>query len=118
MPDGAFAGVNPRKDTIRLQVRTDQGETVCCSLPPDQWQHLFLKSYGFFDQKMTVCPGIRCVKLTLPKKGPPRATIIAGRVKPGGPMLTPLQITISANNQCAAGPLTLQPKAHGRAAFP
>ena len=118
MPDGTFSGVDPRKDTIRLQVRTAQGETVCCALPPDQWQHLFRKSYGFFDQKMTVCPGIRCVKLTLPKKGQPRATIIAGRVKPGGPMLTPLQITISADNQCAAGPLTLQPKAHGAVGFP
>ena len=59
----AFKGVDPRKDTIRLQVRTAQGETVCCALPPDQWQHLFRKAYGFFDQRMTVCPGIRRAKL-------------------------------------------------------
>ncbi len=118
MPDGTFAGVDPRKDTIRLQVRTDQGETVCCTLPPEQWQHLFRKSYGFFDQKMTVCPPIRCVKLTMPKKGPPRATIIAGRVKPGSQLLSPLQITISADDQCAAGAVTIQSSARGRRAKP
>ncbi len=91
---------------------------VCCTIASAQWQKLFKRTFGFFDQKMTLCPPIKCLSISVPKKGQPRATIIVGRVKPGGPMLTPLQITISANNQCAAGPLTLQPKAHGRAAFP
>jgi hypothetical protein len=45
-------------------------------------------------------------------------TITAGGVQPGSPLPSPLEITVSAAGQCAAGPLTLQPKAEGRVVFP
>jgi len=118
LPDGTLADLDPRKQDVMLQIRSDAGELVCCTIASTQWQKLFKRTFGFFDQKMTLCPPIKCLSIAVPKKGQPRATIIVGRVKPGGPMLSPLQITISADNQCAAGPLTLQPKAHGGAGFP
>jgi hypothetical protein len=39
-------------------------------------------------------------------------------VQPDSPLLAPLAITLSAADQCAAGPLTLHPKPHGGAVFP
>jgi uncharacterized repeat protein (TIGR01451 family) len=118
LADGTFAALDPRHQSVRLQIRTAEGEQVCCTILQEQWQKLFSRHFGFFDQKMTHCPPIRCVRLVVPKQGPARATIIVGRVKPGSPMLSPLDITMRADNQCAAGSLTLQPKRKGGAVFP
>ena len=67
---------------------------------------------------MTLCPPIRCVRIVVPKHGPAKATIILGRVKPGGPLLSPMQITIDAGSQCVSGQLSLQPKGKRGAGFP
>jgi hypothetical protein len=117
-PDGTFAGLNPRQQDVHLQVRGAPGELVSCTIPAAQWQKLFQHTFGFFDQSVTLCPPIKCLSFALPKKGQPRMTIIAGRVQPGGPLLSPLEITVSAGDQCAAGPLTLQSKATGQVVFP
>jgi hypothetical protein len=117
-PDGTFAGLDPRQQDVHLQVRGASGELVSCTIPSAQWQKLFQHTFGFFDQSVTLCPPIKCLSLALPKKGQPRMTITAGRVQPGSPLLSPLEITVSAADQCATGPLTLQPKAHGRVVFP
>jgi hypothetical protein len=44
--------------------------------------------------------------------------VILGRVKPGGPLLSPMQITIDAGNQCVSGQLTLKPKGTRGTGFP
>ena len=67
---------------------------------------------------MTLCLPLRCVKLTLPKKGPAKATVIVGRVKPGSQLLMPAEVTIDAGNQCVAGELALHPKGKRGAVFP
>jgi hypothetical protein len=103
---------------VRVQVRTDAGETICCTIASQQWQKLFHQTYGFFDQTMTLCPPIRCVRIVVPKHGPAKATVILGRVKPGGPLLSPMQITIDAGSQCVSGQLSLQPKGKRGAGFP
>ena len=117
-PDGTFAGLDPRQQDVELQVRGASGELVSCTIPAAQWQKLFQHTFGFFDPSITVCPPIKCMRLELPKKGQPRMTINGGRVQSASPLLSPLEITVSAANQCAAGPLTLQPKATGRVVFP
>jgi hypothetical protein len=117
-PDGTFAGLDPRQQAVQLQVRGASGELVSCTIPSAQWQKLFQHTFGFFDQSITVCPPIKCLSFALPKKGQPRMTITAGGVQPGSPLVSPLEITVSAANQCAAGPLTLQPKATSRVVFP
>ncbi len=119
LPDGTFAGLTPRQQNVHLQIRGVSGELMCCTIPAAQWQRLFQRTFGYFDQKMTICPPLRCLSLALPRKGQPRTTIIVGRVKPGSPFLVPpLEITLSADDQCAAGPVSLQQKAHGRMVFP
>ena len=117
LASGAFAGLDPRAQDVRVQIRTDAGEQVCCTIASQQWQKLFHQTYGFFDQKMTLCPPIRCVRLVIPKNGPAKTTVILGRVKPGSPLLMPLEITLEAGNQCVSGPLSLQPKGKLGAGF-
>jgi len=63
---------------------------------------------------MTLCPPIRCVRIVVPSTGP----VILGRVKPGGPRLSPMEITIDAGNQCVSGQLSLKPKGTHGAGFP
>jgi hypothetical protein len=94
LASGAFAGLDPRKQDVRVQVRTEAGETVCCTIAAQEWQKLFHQTYGFFDQTMTLCPPIRCVRILVPKHGPAKATLILGRVGPGGPLLSPMEITM------------------------
>jgi len=118
LASGAFAGLDPRAQDVRVQIRTDAGEEVCCTIASQQWQKLFHQTYGFFDQKMTLCQPIRCVRLVIPKNGPAKTTVILGRVKPGSPLLMPLEITLEAGNQCVSGPLSLQPKGKLGAGFP
>ncbi len=118
LASGALAGIDPRTQDVRVQVRTDAGEQVCCTIASQQWQKLFHQTYGFFDQKMTLCPPLKCVRLIVPKSGPAKAIVILGRVKPGGPLLSPTEITIEAGNQCVSGQLTLQPKGKRGAGFP
>ena len=118
LPPAGFAGLDPRHQDVRLQIRSDAGEVVCCTIGTDLWQRLFRQTFGFFDQKRTLCPPIKGLSLALPSKGQPRATIVAGRVEPGSALLSPLEITLRAADQCAAGPLTLRPTAHGGAVFP
>jgi hypothetical protein len=111
-----FTGIDPRKQTVHLQVRNADGSLVCCTLPPQRWQRLFGKSYGFFDQKMQICPDVRCVKLGLPADGGERATVILGRTSPS--MVTSsVQITLSAGGQCAQGQVQLRSAKCG-AVFP
>jgi hypothetical protein len=117
-PDGTFAGLDPRQQGVQLQVRAASGELVSCTIPPAQWQTLFQHAFGFFDQSLTICPPIKCLRLALPKNGQPRMSITAGGVKPGSPLPSPLEITVSAAGQCEAGPLTLQPKATGGVVLP
>jgi large repetitive protein len=114
----AFSGLDPRQQDVHLQIRGAAGELVCCTLPTTRWQRLFRHTFGFFDQRITLCPPIKCLSFALPKHGPAHVTIIAGRVQPDSPLLAPLAITLSAADQCAAGPLTLHPKPHGGALFP
>jgi hypothetical protein len=118
LADGAFAGFDPRQQDLRLQVHGAGGELICCTLGHEQWQRLFRRSFGFFDQHMMLCPPIKCVKFALPKNGPPRVTIIAGRVGPSSALLSPAQITLGADGQCATGSLTLRPKGKHGAVFP
>jgi large repetitive protein len=118
LADGAFASVDPRVDDVRVQIRTDSGEQVCCAIGKEHWQRLFGQTFGFFDQKMTLCPPLRCVKLAVPKNGQARATVIVGRVKPGSPLLSSAEVTIDAGSQCASGQLTLHPKGKRGAVFP
>jgi hypothetical protein len=87
LADGAFAGLDPRQQDLQLQIRNGDGELVCCTIGTAQWQKLFRRTYGFFDQTMTLCPPIKCLSLALPTTGQARATIIAGRVTPGSPLL-------------------------------
>ena len=117
-PNGTFAGLDPRQQAVQLQVRGTSGELVSCTIPAAQWQELFQHTFGFFDPSITLCPPIKCMRLALPKKGLPHMTINGGRVQSASPLLSPLEITVSAADQCAAGPLTLQPKATGRVVFP
>ena len=118
LADGTFPGFDPRQQDLRLQVRGQGGELVCCTLPHEQWQKLFRRSFGFFDQHLTICPPIKCVKLAFPKNGPPRVTVIAGGVQPGGSLLSPVEITLSAGGQCTTGSLSLRPKGKHGAVFP
>jgi uncharacterized repeat protein (TIGR01451 family) len=118
LASGAFAGIDPRARDVRVQVRTSAGEQVCCTIPSQQWQKLFHHTYGFFDQKMTLCPPLKCVRLVVPKGGPVNTIVILGRVKPGNPLLSPVEVTIDAGNQCVSGQLTLQPKGKRGAGFP
>jgi len=117
-PDGTFAGLDPRKQDVHLQVRDASGELVSCTIPAAQWQKLFQHTFGFFDQSATLCPPIKCLSLALPKKGQTRATITMAGMTPGSPLLSPLEITFNVDDQCAAGPLSLQQKAGGRRVFP
>jgi Right handed beta helix region len=116
-PDGTFAGLDPRQQYVHLQVRGASGELVSCTIPAAQWQKLFQHTFGFFDQQMTVCPPIKCLSLTLPKKGQTRATITMAGMTPS-PLLSPLEITFNVDDQCAAGPLSMQQKATRRRVFP
>jgi hypothetical protein len=118
LADGTFAGLDPRQQDVQIQIRDDHGELVCCTIAKEQWQKLFRRNFGFFDQRITICPPIKCLKLVLPKNGPPRVTIIAGRVAPGSALLSPVQITLSAGGQCTAGPMSLRPKGKRGAVFP
>jgi hypothetical protein len=118
LASGAFAGIDPRAQDVRVQVRTSAGEQVCCTIASQQWQKLFHQTYGFFDQMMTLCPPLKCVRLVVPKKGPGKAIVILGRVKPGEPLLSTVKITIDTGNQCVSGQLTLHPKGKRGAGFP
>ena len=84
----------------------------------ENWQKLFRRNFGFFDQRLTICPPIKCVKLAFPKNGPPRVTVIAGGVQPGGSLLSPAEITLSAGGQCTTGSMTLRQKGKRGAVFP
>jgi hypothetical protein len=118
LADGTFTGFDPRQQDLQLQVRGQGGELGCCTLEHENWQKLFRRSFGFFDQRSTICTPVKCVKFTLPKNGPPRVTIIAGGVQPGSALLSPVQVTLSAGGQCTTGPLTLRPKGKNGAVFP
>ena len=113
--DDPFTGLDPRRQDVRVQVRNAAGQLVCCTIPADRWQRLFARSFGFFDQKMNLCPNLRCVKLSLPKKTA-RATIIMGHVTPEM-VASPLQITLSAGGQCTQGDVSLRSR-KGGAIFP
>jgi hypothetical protein len=117
-PNGTFAGLDPRQQDVHLQVRGSSGELVSCTIPAAEWQKLFQHAFGFFDPQQTVCPPIKCMRLVLPKKGQPGAIINAAGVQPGSPLLSPLEITLNMDDQCAAGPLSLQQTAQGRRVFP
>jgi len=117
-PDGTFAGLDPRQQGVQLQVRSASGELVSCTIPAADWQRLFQKTFGFFDPQLTVCPPIRCMRLVLPTKGQPATTIIAAGVTPGSPLLSPVEITVNVDDQCAAGPLSLPQKATVGTVFP
>src|SRR4029077_11594191 len=88
---------------------TDVGEQFCCTIESGDWQKLFRNTYGFFDQKRTVCPPISCVRLVLPRNGPARATIIAGPVRRGDPLSSKLEVTVSSSQQCPSGQLSPAP---------
>lgn len=105
MPDGTFAGVDPRTQPVSIQIRNAEGEQVCCTIPPERWQRLFRRTFGFFDQAHTLCPPLQCLCLNLRPSGPTGATITAGGVTPDSPLLSPVQITITIDGQCASGPL-------------
>jgi hypothetical protein len=36
LADGTFAGLDPRQQTVRLQIRTAEGEQVCCAISQEQ----------------------------------------------------------------------------------
>src|SRR4029453_5803865 len=50
------------------------GELVCCTIPAADWQKLFQHTFGFFDQKLTVCPPIGCLCLALSKGADPESS--------------------------------------------
>jgi hypothetical protein len=67
---------------------------------------------------MTLCPPLKCVRLVVPKRGPVKTIVILGRVKPGNPLLSPVEVTIDVGNQCVSGQLTPQAKGKRGAGFP
>jgi hypothetical protein len=71
------------------------GELVCCVIPKAKWMKVYRRTYGFWDQKMKVCPPIEDVGLG-----------------------SPVDVTLSAGAQCALGQRTLGPKTRTRAVYP
>jgi hypothetical protein len=67
---------------------------------------------------MSICPPIQAACLTRPQKGRIRSTIIIGRQTPTSGFGSPLEITLSVENQCVQGSLSLRPRRHGGAVFP
>src|SRR5262249_15973038 len=118
LPAAGFAGLDPRHQDVQLQIRSEAGELVCCTIGTAHWQKLFRRMFGFFDQRMTLCPPIKGISLALPTNSQPQATIVAGRVAPSSALLSPLEVTLGAAQQCATGSLTLRPKGKGGAVFP
>ncbi len=112
-----FAGIDPRREDVRLQIRNADGTLTCCTLAPQRWQRLFGKTYGFFDQRMAVCPNVRCVKLALPANGNERATVILGRTT-AAVVASPMQFTLSAGDQCTQGSVEFRSSGRGGAVFP
>ncbi len=115
---GAFSGLDPRTQDVHLQLRSSSGEQVCCTIGSGEWQKLFRNTFGFYDQKRSVCPPVSCVRLALPKNRPPRATIIAGGVERDGLLSSMLEITMSSGKQCVSGQLGLRPKGKRGGVFP
>jgi len=115
---GAFSGVDPRQQSVRLQIRNQGGEPVCCTIPQDHWVKVLGRTLWFRDRTMSICPPITAACLTRPKKGPLKTTIIAGGQTASGGLGSPIDITLSAGDQCVRGRLTLRSTGTGRAVFP
>ena len=118
LASGAFVGVDPRKVDVHLQVRNQNGEVVCCTIPQGSWVKVLGRTFWFRDKTMSICPPIQAACLTRPTKGHIKTTIIAGRQTPTSGLGSPLEITLSVENQCVQGSLSLRPRRHGGAVFP
>ncbi len=118
VPEATFAGLNPRQQGVRLQVSSDGGQLVCCTIPSQYWMKLYGRTFGFWDQLVRICPPIKDFTLSLPRKGHDRI-----KIRAVGPAMqsfvgTPLDVTVSMGGQCTAGTLTLTRKSPARAVFP
>jgi uncharacterized repeat protein (TIGR01451 family) len=118
LAQGAFVGVDPRKEDVHLQVRDQNGEAVCCTIPQGSWVKVLGRTFWFRDKTMSICPPIQAACLTRPTKGHIKTTIIAGRQTPTSGLGSPLEITLSVGSQCVQGSLSLRPRPHGGAVFP
>jgi len=118
LASGAFVGVDPRKEDVHLQIRNQNGEAVCCTIPQGSWVKVLGRTFWFRDKTMSICPPIQAACLTRPTKGHIKTTIIIGRQTPTSGLGSPLEITLSVENQCVQGSLSLRPRRHGGAVFP
>jgi hypothetical protein len=82
---GAFAGFDPRRQDVRLQIRNQDGEAVCCTIPQERWKKVLGQVYWFRDREMSLCPPIKGLCLIVPKKGRSRTVVVAGQRAGGWP---------------------------------
>jgi uncharacterized repeat protein (TIGR01451 family) len=117
-PDDTFAGMDPRQQDVRLQVANPNGTLVCCTIPGEKWMKLYKRTFGFWDQKMKLCPPIKDFTLALPTKGTDHLKIVASGMASSTVVGTPLDVTVGMGGQCTAGTMTLRRKSATRAVFP
>lgn len=117
LADGAFAGVEPARDDVRLQVSGGGEALVCCTIAHERWKKASRRTYRFRDRAATICPPIKKLSLTFPRRTPARATIGAGNVDPPR-WLQALEITLGGGGRCVSGAFALRSKSKRQAVFP
>ncbi len=106
---GAFTGIDPRQENVQLVLRDAQGAVACCRVPPAQWRKLLGRTYWARGLQGTCAPA-RSLCLIVPQRGPTRVVINAG-----AQASTPLDITLSAGDQCVRGETSsVRGRARGR----
>lgn len=118
LADGAFAGLDPRQQALQLQLRGAGGESVCCTIPQEQWTKVLGGTYWVRNGLMSFCSPIKSLCLIVPKAGPTRAVIVARSQTPSTGLGSTLDITLSAGDQCVQDQASLRPTARGGAVFP
>jgi uncharacterized repeat protein (TIGR01451 family) len=118
MANDVFAGLDPRDEDVRVQLRTGAGPVLCCTIPSEKWMRLYRRVYGFWDQRLRLCPPLKDMSLALPKQNPSRLYLLAAGVAPQTLLAGPIDVAVGAGGRCAAGSFTLRRKNGATAVSP
>lgn len=97
---GALAGLDPRQQDVRLDIRDASGERVCCLIPKTEWRKALGRAYWFRDPQRRLCPPLESLCLIVPEDGRTRVIINAGAQALDAPLL---DVRLRAGQQCVRG---------------
>ena len=109
LAQAGFADVDPTRDDVTVQFRSQNGEVLCATVPHQRWKRAKHRGpFQFGDPAGTVAQGLRKMQIKVQKSGSARFLTTGKKMDLDRYARPELTATVRIGDRCSRGPVMLK----------